>query len=56
MKKGTESAAHLTKREFIATHALSGMIAGSVGLVISPEEFAEQSVKLADALLVELGK
>ena len=46
----------LTKRELIAAMALQGMIAGSQGLNITIEQFAEQSVKLADALIKELEK
>lgn len=46
----------LTKREFIAALAMQGMIAGSQGLQITTEQFAEQSLKLADALIAELNK
>ena len=46
----------LTKREHFAGLAMQGMIAGSQGLKISTEEFAFQSVKLADALIAELEK
>lgn len=41
----------LTKREWFAGIALQGMIAGSQGLRITVKEFAEQSFKLADAML-----
>lgn len=46
----------LSKREYFAAMAMQGMIAGSQGLDISPQEFAQSSVELADALIVELNK
>ena len=46
----------LTKREWFAGLALQGMIAGSQGLNITVKQFAEQSVKLAEALIAELNK
>lgn len=46
----------LTKRELFSAMAMQGMIAGSQGLQITVKEFAEQSLKLADALLEELKK
>jgi len=38
-------------RDMFAAAALQGMIAGSSGLEITPEQFAEQSLKIADAML-----
>lgn len=46
----------LTKREYFAAIAMQGMIAGSQGLHITVEQFASQSLKLADALIAELNK
>lgn len=41
-------------RAQLAGAAMQGMVAGGAGLVITTEQFAERSVKLADALLKEL--
>ena len=46
----------LSKREYFAAMAMQGMIAGSQGLQITVEQFATQSLKLADALIAELNK
>lgn len=46
----------LTKREYFASDLMAGMIAGSQGLNITVKQFAEQAVKLADALIEELNK
>lgn len=46
----------LTKREYFAAVAMQGMIARSHGLYVTTTQFAEQSVKLADALIAELSK
>ncbi len=47
---------HLTKREYLAAMAMGGLVAGSRGLSITVEQFAEQSVRRADALIIELRK
>jgi len=41
----------MSLRDYFAANALEGMIAGSQGLAITTEQFAEQSYKLADAML-----
>ncbi len=46
----------ISKREFFAAVIAQGMMAGSQGMKITPKEFAESSVALADILLVELEK
>lgn len=46
----------LTKREWFAGLAMQGTIAGSQGLDITAQQFAEITVKLADALIAELNK
>jgi hypothetical protein len=46
----------MTLRQYLAGQALVGMLAGSRGLEITTKDFAEQSVKLADALIEELEK
>lgn len=38
-------------RDYFAGQALAGMISGASGLAITEKEFAEQSYKLADAML-----
>ena len=48
---GTEYCPGVSTRLYVATAALQGMIAGSQGLNITVEQFAEQSLKLADALI-----
>ncbi len=46
----------MTLRHYYVGLAMQGMIAGSQGLQINSEQFATQSLKLADALLAELEK
>jgi len=46
----------LTKREQIAAMALQGMLASGVGIGMGLSDYAEDAVKLADALLAELEK
>ena len=46
----------ISQREYFASTALQGMIAGSQGVKMSAPQFASQSVKLADALIKELNK
>lgn len=41
----------MTLRDYFAGQALAGVVAGSAGLIITPEQFAEQSYALADAML-----
>lgn len=43
-------------RDYFAAKALQGMIAGGRGLAITTEQFAEQSYKLADAMIKARGE
>lgn len=43
--------AGMTLRDYFASAALSGMVAGSQGLAISRADFAKSSYLLADAML-----
>ncbi len=54
--KETSSSSVLTKREQIAAMALQGMLAGGAGIGMGFNDYAEDAVKFADALLAELEK
>lgn len=41
----------MSLRDWFAGQALAGMVAGSVGLEITTEQFGEQTYRLADAML-----
>lgn len=49
----------LTKRQYFAGVALSGILAGkyaTIGIERTPEEVAKHAIECADALLIELQK
>lgn len=46
----------MTLRDWFAGQALAGMVAGSKGIEITPDEFAESSYQLADAMIAERNK